>query len=568
MKKLKVIVCGAGIGGLTVAHELSKRNFDVTVYERNNQIGGLSRSRYFSYNNKTYPTEYSWRVYGVGYKNLLRLLKEIPLSKNRDRSVFDNLVKVSTYIFTRFDKMEVIIARGKNKTALLENFSKGDLFKILNKTFYCLTMSKKRMDSLDNLKWKDFCKDLSPEANKYMVRMWGPVIGMDSTYMSFPVTARIVGVILGTFVDYTNSLYLMNKPTNDGWFDEWKKYLQSKGVKIKTGHEILDFKMKDGKINQVLIKNNQNNQNNQLIKDTADYYICGLSVEAIAKIISKNQDLFKTSLKEIIPLTKKCRQVQLSVQIFLDQKLIYPSTTKVILYLPDSPWALIIEPDDQAWDKTYCSDKKVKTVLSVGICQTDALGILHQKPFTKCTPEEVKEEVWAQIMRSYKCSKILTKDGKKLNTAKIVLFYMWDSFKFDQKKKVINTWEPKFSNNAGSFKYQPEHFTEISNFLFATAYTRTNRYIYSMESAVESGTLSANKILKENNLSSTKIYPFSTSSIFLKPLILLDNLLFKLKLPHLSKLTFKNSLVLVGLYALGIILLLVLLIKWLLFMWF
>lgn len=43
---MKVIIIGAGIGGLTVAHELSKYGYDITIYERNDIVGGLARSKY------------------------------------------------------------------------------------------------------------------------------------------------------------------------------------------------------------------------------------------------------------------------------------------------------------------------------------------------------------------------------------------------------------------------------------------------------------------------------------------------------------------------------------------
>ena len=563
-KKPKVIICGAGIGGLTVAHELSKRNFDVVLYERNDIVGGLARSNYYTKENNSYPVEYSWRVYGTNYKNLLRLIREIPLHNRKNKSVFNNLVQVCTYIFPRFDKEEVIISRGKNKSELIRYFKLSDLFKMLDKTFYCLTMSTNRADSLDHVKWKDYCKDLSPEAKKYMIQMWGPVLGMDTTYMSFPVVSRMVGILLGGFSGYTSCLYLMNQPTNEGWFDEWTDYLQNtNNVKIKTSCKILDFKMKKGKINHVLIDDSNNNK----IKDTADYYVCALPVEAIAKITSNNPQLSKIStLKNTIKLAGKCRQIQLSVQLFLDQEIIYPCKGETILYLPDTPWSLIIEPQNTAWGRTYCTDKNVKTVLSVGICQTDAPGILYNKPFIKCSKDEIKEEVWNQILKSYSCSKIVTKNGEKLGQAKILLFYMWDSFYFDDKKKEIDVSEPKFSNNINSLKYQPDHLTEIPNFLFATGYTKTDRYIYSMESAAEAGTLCANEIIRKYNekhneknntaynhksgesMPLTKIYPYSGSILFLKPLIVIDNALYKLGLSHLSKLTF-NSIFLVLVYS-------------------
>ena len=39
-----VAVLGGGIGGLSAAHELAERGFDVTVYEARDAFGGKARS--------------------------------------------------------------------------------------------------------------------------------------------------------------------------------------------------------------------------------------------------------------------------------------------------------------------------------------------------------------------------------------------------------------------------------------------------------------------------------------------------------------------------------------------
>lgn len=572
-QKPKVVVCGAGIGGLTVAHELAKQNFEVVIYERHDIVGGLARSTYYTdpTTQFKYPIEYSWRVYGAGYKNLLRVLSEIPLREQSSKSVFNNLINICTYIFPRFGQKQSVIQRSQRKIDLTNNFEKHDFRRMVDKMLYCMTMSKERMDSLDSLTWAKFCEGLSPEANKYMVTMWGPVVGMDPTYMSFPVVARMIQILMSGVLSDVSSLYLMNKPTNDGWFDEWVADLKNKNVAIKTGFEIADFQLENGKIKSVLIKDKATSQT---FEDSADYFVCSLSVEAIAGIVAQNNELAKSeSLKNTIKLAEKCRQIQLSVQIFLDKKIDYKTEDLNVSYLPDTPWAIIIEPQDEIWGATYSTNPAVKTVLSAGICQTDVPGIFHKKPFTACTEKEVEEEVWAQILASYKNSSITTEDGAPLDQAKIVLFYMWDSFKFNPEKKQIEVWEPKFSNNAGSLQYQPTPVTEIPNFLFATAYTKTDRFIYSMEAAAEAGTIAANHIInnallqtspqqsnatKQTNSTNhpitpsaktAPIYPFSTTVKALKPLLFIDRLLFKLGLPHPSRLFFGSSIALVLVYA-------------------
>ena len=40
----QIAVIGGGIGGLSAAHELAERKFDVTVFEANERLGGKARS--------------------------------------------------------------------------------------------------------------------------------------------------------------------------------------------------------------------------------------------------------------------------------------------------------------------------------------------------------------------------------------------------------------------------------------------------------------------------------------------------------------------------------------------
>lgn len=548
-KKPHIIICGAGIGGLTVAHEIAKRGYKVIIYERNEQIGGLARSKYASIGLHNYPVEYSWRVYGTGYRNLLRILSEIPLRKSKNKSVHDNLVKARTYIFPRKGKRELIFSKEKNINNT--NFDLGSIesFKILNKIFYCLTMSKSRMDSLDSLKWNDFCKDLSIESKKYIVKLWGPVLGMDPTYMSFPVVARFVGILLARYTGLANSVNLLNKPTNDGWFDEWSAYLEKTGnVVIHRQCEITKLSLNNGIIDKVTI---HDHKNKKTIINTADFIICAMDVEAISKIVQQNKKLMAdNNLNNITKLSNVCYQIQLSVQIFLNDEIEYPTLESPILYFPDSPWALIIEPQAKVWKLTYSTDPRVKSVLSVGICQTDKPGIVHKKPFTKCNKKEIRDEVTAQIQQSYKFSKIKMKKGGKFSNDNILVFYIWDSFSFNNKGGEINIWEPKFSNNAGSLPLMPNIIGGTKNLLFATGYTKTNRYIYSMESAAEAGINCANEIFRlSGDGKRIKTFKLIRSNVLLLPLTTIDHLLFTLKIPHLGKLV-GNSVILLIIYIL------------------
>ena len=58
---MKVNIYGCGLSGLTVAHELVEKGFQVEIFEKAPIGGGMARS--FRYDNGV-PTEHSWRGYG------------------------------------------------------------------------------------------------------------------------------------------------------------------------------------------------------------------------------------------------------------------------------------------------------------------------------------------------------------------------------------------------------------------------------------------------------------------------------------------------------------------------
>jgi uncharacterized protein with NAD-binding domain and iron-sulfur cluster len=70
----RVAVLGGGVGGLSAAHELIERGFDVTVYERKNEFGGKARSlsapNTGTDGRRDLPGEHGFRFFPAFYKHL------------------------------------------------------------------------------------------------------------------------------------------------------------------------------------------------------------------------------------------------------------------------------------------------------------------------------------------------------------------------------------------------------------------------------------------------------------------------------------------------------------------
>jgi len=82
---MKVNIYGCGLSGLTVAHELVEKGFQVEIFEKARIGGGMARS--FRYNNGV-PTEHSWRGYAPFYKNVFEIMKRIPVKETCSRDDF------------------------------------------------------------------------------------------------------------------------------------------------------------------------------------------------------------------------------------------------------------------------------------------------------------------------------------------------------------------------------------------------------------------------------------------------------------------------------------------------
>src|SRR6476660_4046566 len=88
-----VAILGGGVAGLSAAHELAERGFDVTVYERKSICGGKARSLSIEgtgvAGRKDLPGEHGFRFFPGFYRHLPDTMQRIPYEHG---SVADNLV--------------------------------------------------------------------------------------------------------------------------------------------------------------------------------------------------------------------------------------------------------------------------------------------------------------------------------------------------------------------------------------------------------------------------------------------------------------------------------------------
>jgi uncharacterized protein with NAD-binding domain and iron-sulfur cluster len=471
----KIIIMGGGIGGLTVAHELiayKKSGYEIHIYERHGLIGGMARSSLKKRGEDLLPTEYCWRIYGPNYNNVREILKQIPLEHDPSKTVHDNLVDISNYLIA--DQQSIVHMNNRPSTLfdLRHIFNKVPLkqkVQVLNKILYCFLISTKRLNSLDKLSWSKYINpdnSLCHDMKKYIIDIMGPYLGAEAAKVNVPSVAKT----LESFKVLNRPISVMCGPTNEMWFDHWKAYLELNGVTFHLNSEIIDVHEEDSQIKGLLLADNT--------KVTGDVYFCSLPVECVARFDS-------LKIPDIKELAKRAHQLMMGIQLYFDKKIDLPNKNTA-MYIPDSPWQLVIEPQGSIWDRTY---EGIADFWSIGLCDPIQPGLLIKKPFVECSHEEMKQEVWYQLLQS-EFNQYL-----HLETVQIVDYNVWDTYVFNGSR--IDTYEPKFSTNEGTFYLRPENKTHLKNMYFATAYTKTDTDMFEMESAAESGRRAA-KMLEES----------------------------------------------------------------------
>ena len=483
----KVIIIGGGISGLTAAHELIELNYNVTIIERNDIVGGVARTYG---NEKICPYEYSWRAYGKWYQNVYNLMKRIPFSKTE--TVYNKLVVLNAGEKTCNKE----IPNYQNTFTNINMFEKIKMFILI---FNFITSSNER-NKLEYSKMGIRKYLLDNNTTKELENKVGKIVG---PYLGFDYQNASIYDLLYHYEmfykhsDETNNFNITSLPTNYCWFDPWLKYLINKGLNIKLNTEVKQININDkNELTHIVVYDRINNETSEI---NGDYYINCTGPEILEKLLNpyKFYTPYKNFFNNIKKVADNGRQIQLSIYYYLDKK-IFLSNKNTLAYLPNTPWLLMVLPTGHIWGDEHLSKfckKEIKEVISVGICEPYVNGLKIKKPWSKCTIDEIKIEAWYQLINDKDfINNICIEDNIELKNVNIINFKMWDSYKFKNGK--MDTYEPKWANNINTIQYRPKSKTPINNLFIGGSYSDTTTGCYSMESAAESGKIAAKELCK------------------------------------------------------------------------
>jgi len=534
-----VAVLGGGVAGLSAAHELAERGYDVTVYEKRDMFGGKARSlsvpNTATAGRKDLPGEHGFRFFPRFYKHLPDTMMRIPFPGNG--SVFKNLVNATRIEVARSGNVPLVLTARipqdpQDWAVALHTMFTGigvpddDVLFFVDRLLVLLTSCpERRLAEYEKIPWWTFvgAETRSKEYQTLLAEgLTRSLVAMRAEDGSTRTVGYMLLQLLFGLLTTGGFDRLLTGPTNEVWLSPWVSYLKQRGVTMNSGVTVQKFLAGSSGVTSVSV-----GRNGQTQEVTADYYIAAMPVEMMAGLVTDELKQLAPSLAALNQLPTRWMN---GIQFYFSQDV--PLDHGHTLYA-DSPWALTSISQKQFWQHANLAnygDGRVAGLLSVDISDWDAVGILVGKSATECTADEIKNEVWAELKAHLNVG-----GAQAIRDESLLSWFLDPDIQFPNPSSATNA-EPLMINKAGTWQYRPEATTEIPNLFLASDYVRTFTDIACMEAANEAARRAVNGILAHSGSSAepAALWPLQEPEFF-KPMVEYDRMRFKLGLPHSSR---------------------------------
>lgn len=531
MKK-RVAIFGAGVSGLTVAHEFIRLGYKVSLFEANKEPGGFFRSARNSTDHM--PSEYSWHGIGPWYHNVFDIMKQIPFDKTG--SVYDKGLSRPIIFGVTPDTIGSHIDDSyifqKPKSFRMTFWDKIMLGWLLLKTWSANRRSSEHYARLNAYEqWKPI---LSEKGAKTWRAIFGPWVGSDWTTVSLHQVGQFFRKCIMSGPPHTHKAdaqgpewthgsgdgwLLLRGPSNECWFDKWVSDLSDKGVEFFWGESLyaLDF---DGKnITAAHLESGT--------EVKADIYVLAVNPFAAADILRRTPKLAeKEQLRLFEPLIQDGPHTQVSFRIGFSEKILWPVERTAII-AADSEFNITLFAQEQVWPSDVSLGTGIKSLWTGTACVAREPGRVYGLPLTQCTKEQFIEEVLVQLHDCHGLDFLIKEanNGKGLKNFPIVKFEVWHEWLFSP--KGIKPKQPKWVNTINTQPYLPSQATPVPNLVLAGAHTKTTTDLWSIEAAVESGRLAV-KVIEPGTKVISQYKP-----LFFRIISSIDDICFAVGAPHI-----------------------------------
>ncbi len=503
----RVVILGGGVGGLSAAHELAERGFEVEVYEKRAVAGGKARSYGVPGSappgRKPLPAEHGFRFFPGWYRHVTDTMKRIPAGQGK-KTVFQQLRQVPRVQVTVNGRSPAVFParypRDASELALLlegllkfwtdSGLSKSEIDDYLGKIWKLLTScEERRVGEYEPMSWWDFVDANGPGHTdlyrELLANSTRPLVAAKPDQAS----AKTVGDILLQMIFNLTAQRgpgadrILNGPTSDAWITPWVEYLETKRkVKFHFGAAVEGFNVQDGKISGVRFAGVP-----ELV--TGDYYVAALPVGAMARLVSPAMLFADPKLADLGDLAQDVEWMT-GIMFYLGTDVKLQEAHQLCL---GSPWSLTSISQPQFWPKVNLADEygdgTVHGLISAIISEWERLGG-NKKTAMDCTESEIADEVWRQLTT-------LLKDPELKGAVR--LGHHLDegiSFASPPNPPTKTNAEPLLVNKANRRKLRPDAVTKIPNLFLASDYVLTSTDLATMEGANEAARRAVNGIIK------------------------------------------------------------------------
>ncbi|MFL6156169.1 MAG: FAD-dependent oxidoreductase [Marmoricola sp.] len=528
--KRRVVVLGGGVGGLTAAHELAERGFEVTVVEPK-ALGGKARSIPVAGTGTNgrddLPGEHGFRFFPGFYQNIPDTMRRVPVPGNAE-GVFSHLVDAKQVVLTTPGGGQLWAFPTPDKYGAIEGMTSlvtalGIAMKVpaneieyfVRKLSVFLTSSdQRRRGQWEYVSWTKFTN--SDNFSPTYQSVFGS--GLTKSLVAAKGNAastRTVGLMGEAFVyallaqaspsirresGYGAADRLLDLPTNEAWINPWTAHLRSLGVTFVGGQRAAAINLAGGKVASVTLQ--PTDSNGEVVPGgststfEADWFVFAMPVEQITKLLTPAVLAADPGLGRLRNLRTDWMN---GIQFFLSRRPDIPIKGHVA-YL-DTPWALTSIEQGNFWRRpmTGYGNGGVQDIWSVDVSDWFTPGVVYGKAAADCTPDQIAHEVWEQMKRS------LNRNGLTvLSDGMLASWFLDPAIHYPNGPTArAENREQLLINTAGSLDDRPTASSRIPNMFLASDYVRTNVDLATMEGANEAGREAANSILLRSGAGGT-----------------------------------------------------------------
>jgi hypothetical protein len=413
------------------------------------------------------------------------------------------------------------------------------------KLFQYLTSSPERRKDYEAISWWDYIEgDKYGESFRKLLQKWPQaLVAMNAKSADARTNgSTTVQIILDMVRDSGYRDGILAGPTNEAWLEHWRRYLEAQGVEFIQGR-IEGFGTRELEGSPVVWPKVSCFEPRHPLNDHGEpellggYFLLALPAYETARIAKEYVSIIKAEpdfdlaraaridtsrffdeLGDPLPMQPEGDaefRHYAGIQFYFEQDVLWLDGQ---VYHPNSAWGLTTVSQARFWDEKMDWEHGYRGILSVIIADWDtASARAGGKRARDCSPQELAEEVWAQIKDGLQGPRPLVtgnRGGEFADCPEPVYWHLDDSLEW----RLDDSVEPPrgYYRNASPFHIQPpgkwqslpgeldeRGYSVEHGIAICGMYTKTYTRIPSMEAANESARHAVNAILRHSEYRST-----------------------------------------------------------------